>query len=424
MSGHSVSNSADRRDFLAAGAAAVTAATLLPTAVHAAGGDKIKVGLVGCGGRGSGAIGDCLKADDSVELYAMGDVFADVAAAKSKDYANRFGARANLGDRIFSGLDAYKKVIDSGVDLVILATPPGFRPDHLEYAIKARKHVFTEKPVAVDGPGIRKCLALVDEAKKNGTAIVAGTQRRHQKGYIETIDKIRAGAIGDIVSARCSWNGTGIWFKKRMPDEADAHYQIRNWYHFIWVCGDHIVEQHVHNLDVINWVMGAHPVKASAIGARAYRPEGPPDQAGQIWDHFSVEFEYPNGVPLYSYCAHIPGIRNDISEAVYGTRGSSQINRYLINKEKVGADTNISAYVQEHIDLIQSIRAGKPLNELENVANSTMTAILGREAAYSGKTLTWDQVLNAKTALVPEGISLDSRLTTAPVPRPDKYKLV
>lgn len=414
---------ADRREFLAAGAA-VAAATALPSAVHAKGADVIKVGLIGCGGRGSGAIGNCIEADKSVQLYAMGDVFADVTERKSKEFTNRFKDRANLGDRVFSGLDAYKQVIDSGVDLVILATPPGFRPDHLDYAIKAKKHVFTEKPVAVDGPGIRKCLALVEEAKKNGTAVVAGTQRRHQKGYIETVDKIRSGAIGDIVSARCSWNGTGIWFKQRMQDEADAHYQIRNWYHYIWVCGDHIVEQHVHNLDVINWIMDSHPVKATAIGARAYRPEGPPEQAGQIWDHFAVEFEFPNGVPLYSYCAHIPGIRNDVSEAVYGTKGSSQVNRYMINKEKAGEDSGVSAYVQEHIDMIQSIRAGKPLNELESVSNSTMTAILGREAAYSGKTLTWDQVLNAKTELKPADLALNASLKTAPVPTPNKYKVV
>ncbi|MCZ2341394.1 MAG: Gfo/Idh/MocA family oxidoreductase [Bacteroidales bacterium] len=413
----------DRREFLVAGATAA-AVSAIPTAVHAKGADIIKVGLIGCGGRGSGAIGDSMSADPSIQLYAMGDVFEDVAKSRAKQYGDRFKNRVNLGDRVFSGLDAFKKVVDSGVDLVILATPPGFRPDHLEYAIKAKKHVFTEKPVAVDGPGIRKCLELVEEAKKNGKAVVAGTQRRHQKGYIETIDKIRSGAIGDIVSTRCSWNGTGIWFRQRMKDEADAHYQIRNWYHYIWMCGDHIVEQHVHNLDVINWIMGAHPVKATAIGARAYRPEGPPETAGQIWDHFAVEYEYPNGVPLYSYCAHIPGIRNDVSETVYGSKGFSQVNRYLINKEKAGQDTSVSPYVQEHIDMIQSIRSGKPLNELESVAHSTMTAILGREAAYSGKTLTWDQVLNAKTELKPTNLTLEASLKTAPVPLPAKYKIV
>ena len=415
---------ADRREFLTAGAVAAAAVSVLPSAVHAKGADKIKVGLVGCGGRGSGAIGDSIAADEAVELYAMGDLFDEVAQSKAKQYQDRFKGRANLGDRVFSGLDAYKQVIDSGVDLVILATPPGFRPPHLEYAIKAKKNVFCEKPVAVDGPGIRQVLALVDEAKKNNTAVVAGTQRRHQKGYIETIDKIHGGAIGDIVSARCSWNGTGIWFRGKMEGESDAHYQMRNWYHYIWMCGDHIVEQHVHNLDVINWVMGAHPVKATAIGARAYRPEGPPEEAGQIWDHFAVEYEYPNGVPLYSYCAHIPGIRSDVSEAVYGTKGSSQVNRFQINGEKAADDAKISPYVQEHIDLIRSIREGKPLNELEQVANSTMTAILGREAAYSGETLTWDRALNVKTALMPDNLTLDASLKTAPVPTPKAYRAV
>jgi myo-inositol 2-dehydrogenase / D-chiro-inositol 1-dehydrogenase len=421
-----MTSDANRRDFLKAGAvvtATTAAASLIPTAVHAAGDDVIKVGVVGCGGRGSGAIKDCLQADKATRLHAIGDVFEEVAGAKAKAYTSQFKERADLGDRVFGGLDAYKKVIDSGVDLVILATPPGFRPPHLEYAVKARKHVFTEKPVAVDGPGIKRVLALVEESKRNGTAVVAGTQRRHQAGYIETVNRIRDGAIGDVVSARCSWNGQGIWFKPRTKGESDAHYQIRNWYHFLWVCGDHIVEQHVHNLDVINWVMGAHPVKAQAIGGRSYRKEGSPEEVGNIWDHYAVEFEYPNGVPMTSFCAHIPGIKTDISEAVFGTKGSSQVSRYTINKEKVFGEDPISAYVQEHIDLIRSIRSGKPLNELQSVTESTMTAILGREAAYTGDVLTWDQVLNAKQGTMPESLTMESSLKTMPVPVPDKYKL-
>jgi predicted dehydrogenase len=418
--------STDRRDFLKAGAvvtAATAAANLIPSAVHAAGNDAIKIGLIGCGGRGSGALGNNFEADKTTQLHAIGDVFPEVATGQAKRYAKQYKERVNLGDRVFSGLDAYKKVIDSGVDLIILATPPGFRPIHLDYAIKAKKHVFCEKPVAVDGAGIKKVLALVEEVKRNNTALVAGTQRRHQAGYIETVKRIKDGGLGDIVSARCSWNGTGIWFKPRKQGETDAQYQIRNWYHFRWICGDHIVEQHVHNLDVINWVMGAHPLRARAFGGRCYRPEGSPDKVGNIWDHFAVEFEYPNGIPMYSYCTHIPGIKSDISEEVYGSKGSSNVGGYRINKKRVFEGDEINPYVQEHIDLLHSIRSGKPLNELQSVAESTMTAILGREAAYSGQVLTWEQVLNAKTELMPKGLTMDSSIETPPVPRPNKYKV-
>ena len=416
-----------RRDFLAAGAA-TAAVSLLPTAVHAKGSDVLKVGLVGCGGRGSGAVKDIMeaagKADASIKLHAIADVFEGKAAGQAKEYAKQFGDRVDLKDRVFGGLDAYQKAIDSGVDLVILATPPGFRPGHLEAAIKAKKHVFTEKPVAVDGAGIRRVLALVDEAKKNGTAVVAGTQRRHQHGYIETIKQIHDGAIGDIIAARCAWEGDGIWFNKRNKDEPDAHYQIRNWYHFMWVSGDQIVEQHVHNLDVINWVMGAHPVKASAIGGRTHRPAGAAKDAGNIFDQFATEYEYPNGAKLFSYSRHVPGSDTDVSETIYGSKAQSRVDRYQIGTKRVHGGDPISPYVQEHIDLLNSIRAGKPLNELQAVAESTMTAILGREAAYSAKVLTWNQVLNAKTESMPEHLTLDMELPVRPVPVPGKYRVV
>lgn len=430
---------ADRREFLAAGTAAA-AVSLLPTAVHAKGDDTLKVGLVGCGGRGSGAIRNILEADKAVKIVAIGDVFEGKVKSQAKAYAKQFGDRIDLGDRIFGGLDNYKKVIDSGVDLVMLATPPGFRPDHLDYAVRAKKHVFCEKPVAVDGPGVRKVLALVEEAKKNNTAVVAGTQRRHQAGYIETVKRIQDGAIGDVVSARCAWNGQGIWFHERKDGQSDAEYQMDNWYHFLWLCGDHINEQHIHNLDVINWVMRGHPVKAVGMGGRDTRDAvisaqlqkskskyaeakvGDPQVYGQIWDHYAVEFEYPNGVPMYSYCAHIAGIKSDVSETVYGSKGVAKVNAYQINKKKVFGSDPVDAYVQEHIDLIRSIREGKPLNELQAVAESTMTAILGREAAYTGKELTWDQVLNGTTELMPKDLTLESSIKVTPAPVPGSYK--
>ena len=416
----------DRRDFLKTGAVAGVAAAatgLLPTAVHAAGNDIIKVGLIGCGGRGSGAIQQSLEADKSTKFVACSDFFPERAKGIAKVMSDKFKDRVDVGTRVFSGLDGAKQVIDSGVDLVILATPPGFRPYHLELAINAGKNVFTEKPVAVDGPGIRKCLELAEVAKKKGLAIAAGTQRRHQAGYIETIKQIKDCAIGELVAGRCSWNGDGIWFHPRKNGETDVEYQIRNWYHYLWLCGDHIVEQHVHNLDVMNWVIGAHPVRAYGFGGRSYRKAGTPNEVGHIWDHFAVELEYPKGVHVSSYCTHIPGIKSDISETIYGTKGSSKLNAYRINNKQVYEGNETNPYVQEHIDLIESIKSGKPINELKNVAESTMTAILARMAAYSGQSLTWEQGLNSNEVTMPEGLTEDSKLVTPPVPLPGKYKV-
>jgi len=418
--------STDRRDFLKAGAVAGVAAAavnLLPNAVHAAGNDTIKVGLIGCGGRGSGAIAQSLEADKSTKFHAACDFFPEKSTSIVKAMKGKFADRVDVGDRVFSGLDGARKVIESGADLIILATPPGFRPYHLELAINAGKHVFTEKPVAVDGPGIKKCLELAEVAKKKNLAIGAGTQRRHQAGYIETIKQIQGGAIGEIVAGRCSWNGDGIWFHPRKANETDVEYQIRNWYHYLWLCGDHIVEQHVHNLDVMNWAIGAHPVKAYGFGGRSYRKEGKPDEVGHIWDHFAVELEYPKGVHVSSYCTHIPGIKSDISETIFGTKGSSKVNAYRINGKQVFEGNETNPYVQEHIDLIQSIKAGKPINELQNVAESTMTAILARMAAYSGQPLTWEQALNSKELTMPAELTEKSTLKTPPVPLPGKYKV-
>ena len=424
--------SADRRDFLKATAAAAGVAVSTNLAgAFAAGNDTIKVGLIGCGGRGNGAVRDILDAEakingdnPKVQIVAFGDVFEQRAKSahdnwkKNKNYAKQITATP---ETCFGGLDAYQKVLAAGVDLVILATPPGFRPTHLEAAIKAKKHIFCEKPVCVDATGARKCFELAEESKKQNIAIVAGTQRRHQKGYIETIKKLHDGAVGEVLSTRCAWNNNGIWFNKRENNAADAAYQLKNWYHFLWLCGDHIVEQHVHNLDVINWVMNDHPVKAIGMGGRATRPVGAPGEVGQIWDHFAVEYEYKNGVKLYSYCRHIPG-DNDISETVVGTKGACRVNNYQIGKETVGSD-DIDAYVQEHIDLLNSIRAGRPLNELKQVTESTFTAILGRNASYACKTLKWDDALAANEDTMPKNLTLDSAITVSAAPTPGSWKL-
>ena len=429
----------NRRDFLKASAVAGVAAGLSTAGAFAAGNETIRVGLIGCGGRGRGAVENILDAESringaspKVEIVAIGDVFKSQAegalrAFKSKNAKSRYLKYIDqikvTPETTFDGLDNYEKVINAGVDLVILATPPGFRPTHLEAAIRAKKHLFCEKPVAVDAAGARKVYGLVSESKSRNLAIVAGTQRRHQKGYLDTIGQINDKAIGDIVTARCAWNNNGIWFRDRTAGQPDGAYQIHNWYHFLWVCGDHIVEQHVHNLDVINWIMNDHPVRAVGMGGRAARPVGAPGEAGNIWDHYAVEYEYKNGVRMYSYCRHIPG-DNDVSEAVVGTKGraSLQDGAWSINRKPIeGAE--ISPYVQEHIDLLNSIRAGKPINELKNVTDSTFTAILGRNASYACKTLKWEDALAANEDTMPKNLTLDAALPVEPAPTPGAWRL-
>ncbi len=426
----------NRREFFrTAGVAGAVLTAGMAGRVHAAGADTIKVGLIGCGGRGRGAIQNCLQADKSVRVHAVGDVFPERAKNAAEQLSKGgFKDRTELGDRVFGGLDAYEKVLASGVDLVILATPPGFRPTHLEAAVKSGKHIFCEKPVAVDGPGIRKCLSLVEESKKKNLAIVAGTQRRHQKSYLEVYKRIQNGDIGDIVGGRCSWNNAGIWFNKREPNVSDAVYQLKNWYHFVWLCGDHIVEQHVHNLDVMNWFLGQHPKKATGMGGRigghSARPSGDAKDVGNIFDHFAVEYEYNDGVTIASYCRHYPG-PGDVSETVIGTKGTIRTSSggyFTLNGKEIYPaeqdNKDTSPYVLEHVDLINSIKAGKPLNELEQVTNSTMTAIMGRMSTYTGQALKWDQAVGSKLSTMPEGLTLDMSIEVPPVSQPGKTKFV
>ena len=301
------------------------------------------------------------------------------------------------------------------------ATPPGFRPIHLKAAVEAGKNIFTEKPVAVDGPGIRAVLEVYERAKAKNLAIGAGTQRRHQTGYLETMKLIHDGQIGDIVAARCYWNQGGLWKKDRQPGWSDLEWQMRNWLYFTWLSGDHITEQHVHNLDVVNWAMGAHPVSALGLGGRQSRTD---PAYGHIFDHFAVDYEYENGMHLMSMCRQIVGADNNVSEALAGTKGSCQVNRYTITGEKGwrfrGEDNN--PYVQEHADLIASIRAGQPINELKNVAESTLTAIMGRMSTYTGKQVTWEKALNSKERLMPEKLEWGP-MSVPPVAIPGQTEL-
>jgi predicted dehydrogenase len=428
---------ASRRDFLKAGAVAAAGTALvggLVQNVHAAGSDEIRVGLIGCGGRGSGAADNVMHSAKGVKIVALADVFRDRAENLQRrlgelskdDQVRQLGNTIDLPDsRLFDGLDAYEKLLATDVNYVMLATPPGFRPIHLAAAVAAGKNIFTEKPVGVDGPGIRKVFAAYDEAKKKGLHIAAGTQRRHQAGYIETVKHLHNGAIGTILTARCYWDQGPIWFHPRRQGMSDVEYQLHNWYHFVWLCGDHIVEQHVHNLDVCNWVFNAHPIRAHGRGGRAARQSGDPNLVGQIYDNFAIEYEYPSGARMYSYCRQIPGCENSVSEAVVGTNGTCQVNAYQINGQSVhqgGGD--VDPYVQEHTDLIESIRSGKPLNELKNVAESTLTAIMGRMAAYTGKPVRWEQALNSKEDTMPTQLTLKMDHPVGPVPVQGRTKLI
>ena len=412
--------------------AAATAAFVLPGA-HVAGSDTVRVGLIGCGGRGTGAARDVIRSSEGIELVAMGDLTPDrlgnardqLGQAAAKDPKLAAGLKVT-DEKCFTGFDAYKKVLESDVTYVILASPPGFRPQHLKAAVEAGKHVFTEKPVAVDAAGIRSVLATYEAALQKGLAIGAGTQRRHQDMYLAAIQRIRDGAIGDVMSGQVFWNQGGLWVRERQPDWSDAEWQIRNWLYFTWLSGDHIVEQHVHNIDVANWVLDAHPIRATAVGGRQWRTD---PKFGHIYDHFGVDFEYANGARVLSMCRQINGTRGRIGEQFIGSKGSVDL-RNEGTADIRGANAwswqpparSVSPYVQEHTDLVASIRSGKPYNELKQVAESTLSAILGREAAYTGQELTWDEVLNADQDLTPPKLAFGP-LEVPPVPMPGRTKL-
>jgi predicted dehydrogenase len=367
-----------------------------------------------------------MNSASGVKLYAMGDMFRDHLESAKANLQKRGNDKFDVSsDRCFIGFDAYKQVIDSGVDLVILATPPGFRPMHLAAAIAAGKHVFTEKPVGVDGPGIRRVLEAAGEAKQKNLAVVAGTQRRHQAGYIESMKRIHDGELGELTSARCYWNQGSLWMKPRESGWSDMEWQLRNWLYFTWLSGDHICEQHVHNIDVVNWAMKGHPKSAMGMGGRQVRTS--PDY-GHIFDHFAIDFEYENGAHCMSMCRQIPGCENNVSEALVGTKGSwdGKPNTYVFEtggKRSRLRVKEINPYDQEHIDLIESIRAGKPLNELTTVAESTLTAIMGRMSTYTGKAVTWEQALNSKENLVPQELKLGP-LATPAVAVPGQTELI
>jgi predicted dehydrogenase len=421
-----------RRHFLQAATATVAGTALaasptLGSGFYPGGSDEIRVGLIGCGGRGTGAATDVCKAAEGVKLVAMADVFPDRLQKSFEGLEKLLGDKfAVTADACYTGFDAYEKVVGrNDVNYVILATPPGFRPVHLEAAVAAGKNIFTEKPVAVDAVGIRRCLKAYEEAKTKNLGIVAGTQRRHQNGYLEAVKRLKDGAIGNIVSARCYWNQGSLWNAARQENWSDMEWQLRNWLYFTWLSGDHIVEQHVHNLDVANWVIGSTPARAVGMGGRQVRT-GP--EFGHINDHFAIEFEYPSGVHLLSMCRQIDGCENNVSEVFVGTKGVCHLTpgRYRISGEtswSFDRKKDNSPYVQEHTDLIASIRNRKPLNELQTVAHSTLTAIMGRMSAYTGKAVAWQRALESSEDLMPHRLEMGS-LPVPPVAMPGRTPLL
>lgn len=413
----------NRRDFLkAVTGAAATAAAALSIIPGARAGEvgPLKVGLIGCGGRGTGAARDIMAAGKQlgteVKVIAVADVFEDRAKGAQRSL-NQAGADIK-DDHVFVGLDAYKKLIETDVDIVLLATPPGFRPEHFEAAVNAKKHVFMEKPVAVDPVGCRKVMAAGQKAKELGLSVVSGTQRRHSFSYRETIKRIHDGAIGEVVAAYAYWCQGGLWVRDKSPNMSDLEWQLRNWLYFTWLSGDHIVEQHVHNIDIINWVMGAHPVRAFGMGGRQVRTA---PRYGHIYDHFAVEFEYPNGARMLSMCRQIDGCDGRVSEFVVGTKGRSNCNGWIRGEKDWRYDgPNPNPYVQEMVHLLQGIIKGEPINEAQNIAESTLTAIMGRESAYTGRTIRWDDMIKSDMSLVPKELSFDKPLPVPPVAMPGR----
>ncbi|NUL82696.1 MAG: Gfo/Idh/MocA family oxidoreductase [Armatimonadetes bacterium] len=391
-----------RREFVR-GAATVAALSVIPLGVHAQPTSQLKVGLIGSGGRGTGAARDIIEADSGTIIWSVGDLFADRMRGALGNLAD-LGARVNVpASRQFVGFDAYKQVINSGVDIVILAAPPGFRPEHFKAAVEAGKHVFMEKPVAVCPTGVRMVLAASEMAAQKKLGVVAGTQRRHQRSYLETMKRVHDGAIGKIASAQCYWNQGGLWHHGRKPEWSDTEYQIRNWLYFAWLSGDHIVEQHIHNIDVINWAMNGHPVKCIGSGGRQARTD---EKYGHIYDHFTIEYEYADGMRMLSTCRQIDNCASRVSEFLIGDKGVCDPGGSIRgeNSWRFQGD-NPNPYVQEHKDLVASIRSGSPLNEGRTVAESTLTAIMGRMAAYTGKEIAWEQALNSKLDLTKNGLA-------------------
>ena len=402
-----------RRSFLKRGAAALTAAPLAAglvaaRSVHAAGSDQIKVALIGCGGRGTGAAANCLSVPGDVKLVAVADAFEERALAAVERLKARYEEKVDVPpERVFCGLDGFKQAIAAGIDLVLLCEPPGFRPGHYAAAVEADKHVFMEKPVCVDAPGYRSVIESNKRADEKGLKVVVGLQSRHDPRYIETMKRIHDGALGDITHLRAYRNGAGVWVRPRQPGQTEMQYQVQNWYYFVWLSGDQIAEQHVHHLDRINWAMqDAHPIEANGMGGRQVR-KGP--EHGHIYDHQYVEFLYPDGTMLFSQNRHMRNCWNSASQFVHGTKGYSDGAGSITGEKAWQYDgPTVNATEQEHADLLQAIRDDTPRNEGYYGANSSFMAVLGRMATYCGQVVKWDDAVAGGPDEMPERLAWDA----------------
>ena len=374
-------------------------------------GREIKVGVIGCGGRGSGAIQNLFDAADGIRLTALGDVFPDRLEGLRKMAAEKLGQEVP-DENCFIGFDAYQKVIDSGVDMIIDTTPPVFRPDHFKYAVQKGVHSFLEKPVAVDAKGYRTMMAAAKQAQAKGLCVVCGTQRHHQRPYVEAFRKIQEGYIAEITGGNVYWNQGILWYRNREKGWSDMEWMIRDWVNWKWLSGDHIVEQHVHNIDVFLWMSGYKVAKATGFGARHRRITG--DQ----YDQFSIDFEMENGVHLHSMCRQIDGCSNAVGEIIYGTKGSwnsfdheiKDLDGNVVWKfDNEKAETEFqqhNPYVLEHVDLVNHIRKGEPIDEATACAMSTLAGVMGRTAAYTGDTVSWDDMSQSEMDYLPEKLEI------------------
>lgn len=405
-----------RRSFAKTSAAVASFAVIGAKASTAANSDTLKVGVVGCGGRGSGAAIDICSSDNNVKLVAMADVFKDQidkAIAKIKKHKVASLKFDVDEDMCFVGLDAYKKLLKTDIDIVIFATPPYARPMHIEAAVKAKKHIFAEKPVATDPAGIKQVLEAAAKHKQMGLSFVAGTQRRHQKEYIETVKKIQDGALGDVIAFRAYWNGRLPWVRPNKPEYSQLEWRLRNWYSYCWLSGDNITEQHVHNLDVCNWIMGGPPKSVVASGGRTWKPNT--EEYGDIFDHFCCDYEYENDVHMFSSCRHWYNATGSVMEQALCAKGATLCDAL----GKPGEN----AKVQEHIDFVNSIIGkDKYLHEGEQVAQSTMTAIMGRISAYTGLRQGYESLLNSGLKIVPDDLDFGKKYPVGPVPMPGAPK--
>jgi myo-inositol 2-dehydrogenase/D-chiro-inositol 1-dehydrogenase len=415
-----------------AGAAGAAVGSLaVSRGAHAAGSDLIKLALIGCGGRGTGAATQALSnsAHSNVKLVAMADAFDDRLKSSLKRIDAKCPGQVDVPqERQFSGVECHRGAIECDPDMVLLCTPPGFRPMQFEAAVNAGKHVFMEKPVAVDSPGVRRVIAANELAKKKGLAVAVGLNGRHAQAAQKCIARIHDGAVGRIDCIRAYFNSSGVWVRPRRPDQTEMQYQVMNWYYFNWLSGDHIVEQHVHYLDASNWVKDdGHPIQANGMGGRQVRTDAaavaegnPVGSYGNIFDHHAVEFDYADGAKLFSYCRHMKGCWNNTGWTALGTKGSAGYGRGSTIVSPDGQPPEeflrdkVDSHQTEHDHLFAALAAGQPYNEGEYGWKSTMTAILGRMATYSGKTVTWDDALNSNLDLSPAGYTWDSQ----PQPQP------